>query len=117
MACDIAALQSLACANGYSGASDRKLWESLLVALCNATGGGGGTGDAVPLAAGVSSGTVVFTTPLAAAPSAVVVSVQDSSGNQVIAASPVAITAVGFTFNLSGVTESANLSLHYVVIA
>lgn len=43
MACDIAALQSEACAQGYNGLSQRALLEAVVVALCNATGGGGAT--------------------------------------------------------------------------
>lgn len=45
MACDISSLQAAACANGYAGASERKLLESLLVALCNA---GSLVGDGSP---------------------------------------------------------------------
>ena len=67
-------------------------------------------GGTVPLAAGVSSGSVSFS--LAATPVAVVLQVQAPAGGSVITATlNGAATALGFSFNLSGATDSTGYSL------
>ena len=118
MACDIATLQQTACENGYRGLSDRKLREVLLVLLCNAGGStGGGLGGTQALGLGVETGSVVFATPLAAVPTAIVLTVQSPTGGFIMQANLIAAPlATGFDFQLSGITDTATYVLHYVVI-
>ncbi|MGV1047679.1 MAG: hypothetical protein ACOYD4_04020 [Solirubrobacterales bacterium] len=111
-----------ACANGFVGRDEESFNALLLQLLCDISSGGGGgvataTGSTAVIANGTESGIVVFAPPLPASPAAVVLTVQSPVGGFILFANLVgAPSAAGFTFQLNGVTDSANYVLHYTVI-
>lgn len=117
--CNVQDLIAEACASGFKCVNEVQFRLLLLQLLCNLdaelSGGGGHAGGTSVIANGVATGNVVFAPPLAAAPTAVVVTVERATGALNLYATLTNSPGVGgFTYELNGVTDTADYVLHWM---